>query len=507
MKKTKHLALLVILGHALAANADPAATSGRVFDRHGIVMAQSVSIDEIIFDRSHPEAKHNAEALTAAGARTGVIIPRIGFSSTSPGTANETVISIELKSDEERKTFASAIANTPGIVLRKRIQREYPIGAAVAKNLENRLAEQADGKSSIDIHTSIDGKLQLASEQAFGGRSGAVVALDPKTGEILALVSMLPPGGSHRNLAITGGYAPGSTLKPFLALGGLELGLRKAEDEIADTGTYQYGEYRFSDSRASGHGRVNLHRSIVASCDTYYYGLADEMGIDSMDRFLEQFGFGRKTGIDLNDETAGILPSPAWKAERFKGKFPWFSSETTSVGIGEGYFQATPIQLASAVAMLANGSTLPPRLVTSVTDTSTGKSTITEPSAQQTLAIKPMHLAAIRNAMIAATRQGAAKRSFADADYQVAGKTGSSPVNALGKDGRLEAKKDHSLFIGYAPANNPKIALAVVVEAGGYGYQSAAPIARAIFDQYLEKKYIRREIQALPELKNSRVSD
>lgn len=504
-----YVAMLVMLLLAVTANADARVVTGKIFDRHGTVMAHSITIDEITFDRSHGDAKHSAAIVTAAGAQTGVMVPRNWFSSSLPGTGatNEVVVQIEFKNEDQRSSFASAIANTPGIALRKSIKRKYRIGTAVAKNLESQFAEQLGGNLSIDLHTSIDGRLQLAAERAFAGRFGAIVALDPKTGDVLALASLSPPEDNHRNFAITRSYAPGSTVKPFLALGGLELGLRKAEDEIVDTGTYQYGERRFSDSHAGGHGRVNLHRSIVASCDTYYFGLADEMGIDSMHRFLEQFGFGKKTGIELDGETSGILPSPAWKDERFKSKFLWFSSETASVGVGQGYFRATPLQLASAVSMLANGSALRPRLLTSVTDAATVISTINEPSPQQTLAIKPMHLAAIRNAMITATRQGAAKRSFIDADYQVAGKTGSAQVYAMDKDGHLDTKKDHSLFIGYAPANNPKIALAVVVEAGGYGYQSAAPIARAIFDQYLGKRNIRGEVPALPQLKNSRLSD
>jgi penicillin-binding protein 2 len=424
-----HVATLVILLTAVTASADTDVVTSNFFTRDGSVMAQSISVDKLVFDRNH----------------------------------------------------------------------------AIAKNLGNRFTHQADNKSSIELHTSIDSKLQHASELAFGGRFGAVVAIDPKNGDILALVSLPPPEDAQRNIAIAKGYPPGATVKPFLALGGLELGVLKSEDEIADTGTYHYGEYRFSDSRKNGHGRVNLHRSIITSCDTFYYELSEKMGIDAIHRFFfTQFGFGQKTGIELEGESSGILPSPAWKAERFKGKFPWFSSETASVGVGQGYFRATPLQLASAVAMLANGSSLQPRLITSITDTSTGKSTITEPSARKPLAINSIHLAAIRNAMISATRQGAAKRSFIDADYQVAGKTGAAEINAFNKDGHLvETTKDHSLFIGYAPANNPKIALAVVVESGGYGYQSAAPIARAIFDQYLVRKNIRGEVSALPELKKS----
>lgn len=356
----------------------------------------------------------------------------------------------------------------------------------------------------------IDIGLQAAAKLAFGERSGALVAIDPNNGEVLALVSMPAKGGKStstkaKNLAIAKSYNPGSTIKPFLALAALELGVRTAKDEVLDNGFYPYREYRYVDGKEGGHGRVNLHRSIVQSCDTYYYGLAEDMGIDSIHRYLDQFGFGEKTGIDLEEEVAGILPSPTWKEERYKEQ--WLSGDTIITGAGRGYFRASPIQLARAVAMLANGGILyRPRLVNA--DTAKGESTATVPEVEGKFALPTKHLATIRNAMIAATRHGAARRSFADAGYLVAGKTGSMPVIiSMNEDGSVKTFKDHSLFIGYAPADKPTIALAVIVENGGFGYQSAAPIARAVFDYFLLQQEIRKPVPELSEYVNDRASD
>lgn len=507
------LALAVMLAHAVAASAEP--VSGMILDRNGVVMAQTEAIDEIVFDRSHSNAKQNAAKLTAAMARIAVGLPQDWFSSKLlSGSGNEAVIRIEL-SDDARRTLVKVIADMPGINLRKNTKREYLVAAAVDQALERSFNDQLGGEAPKNLHTSIDGKLQLAAERAFGGRPGTLAALDPNTGDVLALVS-IPASGSGRpgeassikvkNLAIAGTYNPGSTIKPFLALAALELGMRTAEDEITDKGFYPYGNHRYLDGHKSGHGRVNLHRSIVQSCDTYYYGLADDMGIDAMHRFLGQFGFGSKPGVAPEEESAGLLPSPEWKEERFKQQ--WFNGDTVATGIGQGYFLASPIQMARAVTMLANGGTLyRPRLVKSIADTATGESSSTLPKVDGKVALDAKHLATIRNAMVAATKQGAASRSFADAGYLVAGKTGSMFSFATNKDGSVKTLKDHSLFIGYAPANKPAIVLAVIVENGGLGYQSAAPIARAVLDNFLGGKEIRKTVPELPEQKNARASD
>lgn len=368
------------------------------------------------------------------------------------------------------------------------------------------LAHTIVASADTGVQTTIDNKLQTSAERAFGARAGALVALDPNNGDVLALVSMSAPETKDKNLAIAGAYSPGATIKPFLALAALELGLRTADDEITDKGFYPYGKHRYFEGHKDGHGRVNLHRSIVQSCDIYYYELADDMGIDAIHRFLGQFGFGAKTGSLSEEEFEGILPSPTWKEDRFKQQ--WFNGDTIATGIGQGYILASPMQMARAVAILANGGTLPrPRLLNPVADTAMGASSITVPEVEEKAALTAKHLAAVRNAMVTATKQGASSRSFADAEYLVAGKTGSMFLHSMREDGSVEIHKDHSLFIGYAPAYKPAIALAVVVENGGFGYQSAAPIARAVFDQYFGGMEIRREVTALPELKNSQASD
>lgn len=405
-------------------------------------------------------------------------------------------------------------SNLPGYNIRKKL-RQFLLLTFAMSWCVLALASGPISQSEKLIST-INSKLQAAAERAFGARTGALIAMNPNNGEVLALVSMHSPESGSRaelsstkvkNLAIAGDYNPGATIKPFLALAALELGLRTAEDEITDNGIYPYGNHRYIDGHKSGHGRVNLHRSIVQSCDIYYYGLADDMGIDGMHRFLGQFGFGAKTGIDQEEEVAGILPSPTWKEDRFKQQ--WFNGDTIATGIGQGYFLASPIQMVRAVAMLANGGTLyRPRLVKSIVDTSTGESSTTLPEVEGKLTLTSKHLATVRNAMVAATKRGAARCSFADADYLVAGKTGSMPVIiSMNEGGSVKTIKDHSLFIGYAPAHKPTIALAVVVENGGFGYQSAAPIARAVFDYFLERKEIRKPVVELPERKNTQASD
>lgn len=352
--------------------------------------------------------------------------------------------------------------------------------------------------------------LQAAVRVAFGSRAGALVALNPHNGQVLALVSIDNKQGEKsskkvRNLALEGNYHPGETIKPYMALAALELGFRTPEDEFSDNkGFAQYGEYQYVDSYRSGHGQVNLHRSIVQSCDTYYYAIAEEMGIDAIHGFLTHFGFGKKPDMACESVSAGILATPAWKDARFKQQ--WFTGDTIATGIGQGYFLATPLQMASAVAMLANGGTLyQPSLARTDKDAKVSADSVSEVAAKFPLTAG--NLATIRNAMIAATRQGAPSRSFADASYLVAGKTGSMPRSAMRKDGSFEKLKDHSLFIGYAPANQPTIALAVVVEEGGFGYQSAAPVARAVFDYVLRNEEILAPVPELPVLEDSRVSD
>jgi penicillin-binding protein 2 len=368
-----------------------------------------------------------------------------------------------------------------------------------------------------DLRLHLDLELQAIAEQAFGDYLGGLVALDPNTGGVLALVSRPgfdpnlfvdgidpetwkslneSPDRPMVNRALRGIYPPGSTIKPLLALAGLELGLRKPGDSFNDPGVFSLpnSSHQFRDWKRGGHGVVDLRRSISQSCDTYYYKLAVDMGIERMHDYLAQFGLGEKTGIDLDGETAGLLPSPDWKQRRWKQ--PWYPGETVIAGIGQGYHLTTPLQLAAATAMLANGGKqIEPRLVQAVRDPQ-AKGWQPQPSVMRgQISITPAHLALVREGMMDVMRPGGtAAKSAAGAPYSIAGKTGTAQVVGIKQGERYDASRlarehlDHALFIAYAPAENPTIAVAVMVENGGSGSGVAAPIARAVFDYYLTGK-------------------
>lgn len=365
-----------------------------------------------------------------------------------------------------------------------------------------------------DLRLHLDLDLQAVAEQAFGDYLGGLVALDPNTGGVLALVSK--PGFDPNlfvdgidpdtwkslnesperpmvNRVLRGIYPPGSTIKPLMALAGLELGVRKPAYRINDRGHFSLpnSTHRFRDWKPGGHGVVDLRRSISQSCDTYYYELAVDLGIDRMHDYLAQFGLGEKTGIDLDGESAGLLPSRDWKQRRWKQ--PWYPGETVIAGIGQGYHLTTPLQLAAATAMLANGGKrVEPRLVQAVRDPLTRVWRPQPGVVQRQLAIDPKHLALVREGMMDVMRPGGtAAKAAAGAPYTIAGKTGTAQVVGIKQGARYDAEKlalqhrDHALFIAYAPTENPTIAVAVMVENGGSGSGTAAPIARAVLDYYL----------------------
>lgn len=368
--------------------------------------------------------------------------------------------------------------------------------------------------SGNNLTLTLDAKLQEMAEKAFGDRRGALVAIEPSSGGILALVSVptfdpnlfvdgirsddweLLNNSADRpmiNRALNGAYPPGSTFKPFMALAALETGKRTPGQAISDPGFFNFGGHTFRDDKKGGHGLVDMYKSIVHSCDTYYYMLANDMGIDLIARFMGQLGLGHKTGIDIEGESEGVLPSPEWKKRRFKRpeQQKWFAGETISIGIGQGYNAYTPIQLAQATAALANnGVMFRPHLVKYITETKTGEKTPIEPKPLRTLPWKPQNIETIKKAMIGVNKEGTGARAFAGAEYTSGGKTGTAQVFSLKgaeyKAGKLKQElRDHALFIAFAPAEEPKIALAVLVENGGFGAQSAAPIARMVFDYYL----------------------
>jgi penicillin-binding protein 2 len=364
-----------------------------------------------------------------------------------------------------------------------------------------------------DLVLSLDIKLQQAAERAFGDYRGALVAMDPTNGEILAFVSkpgfdpnLFVDGIDHlnwrllnesidrplNNRALRGIYPPGSTFKPFMALAGLELGKRTSEYSINDPGYFSLpgSQHRFRDWKPSGHGRVNLHKSLVISCDTYYYTLANDLGINNIFSFISQFGFGRKTEVDIPGEVAGLLPSPEWKMKRFKQN--WFPGDTISVGIGQGYNLATPLQLTFATMILANkGTAYRPHFVKQIQDNKIGQLFENKANQMHTLDLKKENLKHVNNALADVTRPGGtAARAGANAAYTFAGKTGTSQVINIKQGERYIASKiqerhrDHALFTAYAPAENPKIVMTVLVENGGSGGSTAAPIARQILDYF-----------------------
>jgi penicillin-binding protein 2 len=275
-----------------------------------------------------------------------------------------------------------------------------------------------------------------------------------------------------------------------MALAALNYSKRRPEQAISDPGGYNFGGHFFRDDKVGGHGMVDMYKSIVVSCDTYYYMLANDLGIDNISTFMRQFGFGTKTGIDITGESSGILPSQEWKTKRFKQK--WYAGETISVGIGQGYNSYTPLQLAQAIATLANdGVMFKPHIVNYVEDIVSRARTVVDPQPMRTIPLNPDHLKVIKNALVGVNKEGTGARAFAGAPYISAGKTGTAQVIAI-KQGEkyvesrvAERHRDHALFIAYAPADNPKLALAVLVENAGFGARAAAPIARQVFDYYL----------------------
>ena len=377
-----------------------------------------------------------------------------------------------------------------------------------------RVLSRTPPASGNNLVLSLDAKLQEIAEQAFGNYRGALVAIDPNNGEVLAFVSRPgydpnlfidgidednwnelndSPDVPLNNRALRGQYPLGSTIKPFMALAGLYYNKRSPSYTISDPGYYTLpgSGHQYRDWKKGGHGSVDMFKSIVVSCDTYYYGLATELGIDNMFNFLSQFGFGKKTGLDMEGEVAGLLPSQEWKQKRFKDK--WYGGDTVSAGIGQGYDLVTPMQLAFATAVLANdGVAYRPHLVRQIQHSGSKDTHIPEVKPEFTINLNPEHVALVKRAMVAVTQPGGtAAQAGSGAAYAFAGKTGTAQVVGM-KQGEkyiesqvAERHRDHAWFIAFAPADKPKIALAVLAENGGHGGAVAAPIARKVFDYYL----------------------
>src|SRR5687768_912229 len=545
---------------------------GLIFDRNGEVLAHNYSAYtlEIV-----PSKAGDLEALIHELATVVEIAPRDRKRFKKLLEESKRFESLPIRtrlSDVEVARFAANRYRFPGVEIKARLFRQYPKGASAAhvvgyigrindKNLEqleasddlaNYRGSQYMGKIGVEqsyekelrgvtgfeemepdaagrvirvisrtppvsgnnLTLSLDVKLQEVAEKAFGDRRGALVAIEPATGDILAFVSK--PGFDPNlfvdgidsenwdllnnsidrplnNRALRGLYPPGSTFKPFMALAGLELKRRGPLNAIDDPGyfTLPGSTHRFRDWKAGGHGVVDLHKSLVVSCDTYYYGLANDLGIDNIFNFVSKFGLGKKTGIDIAGEASGLLPSQEWKMKRHKQK--WYAGDTISVGIGQGYNLTTPLQLAFATAILAgNGTAFRPHVVKQVLNNNNEvvREIATHPL--YTLDFDPANLRAVRDALVDVTRPGGtAALAGTGAAYSFAGKTGTSQVIGMRQGEKYveskvrERHRDHALFISYAPAENPKIALSVLVENGGHGGSTAAPIARLVMDYYL----------------------
>jgi penicillin-binding protein 2 len=367
-----------------------------------------------------------------------------------------------------------------------------------------------------NLYLTLDSRLQAAAEAAFGEYSGSAIALDPKTGDILALVSMPTydpnpfvngidyddyaklrndPDEPLFNRALRGQYPPGSTIKPFIGLAGLEQGLTGFSSSTYCPGFYMLpgSTRKFRDWKRGGHGTVDLDIAITQSCDVYFYDLALSLGIDRMHDYLQHFGFGKRTGVDIVGELPGLLPSPAWKRQR-RGQ-PWFPGETIITGIGQGFFLTTPLQLATATSVLANrGYWMTPTIIRA--EQVSGQDALLPHRSQiaETLSINnPQNWDRVIHSMVDVVHsiRGTARRIGEDSPYRIAGKTGTAQVFGLKQEEEYDAEaipeelRDHALFIAFAPVDDPQIAVAVIVEHGGGGGAVAAPIARKIMDSYL----------------------
>jgi len=542
---------------------------GIIVDRNGIVLAHNYSAYTL---EVQPARIADLESLIDEVATLVEITPRDRRRFKRLLEESKSVGSLPIRtrlSDEEIARFAAHRYRFPGVEINARLFRQYPQGEIFSHvvghigRINQREVEQLEadglfanyrgtdyiGKTGLEqnyertLHgttgveevevdsggrpvrtlsrtppvsgnnlvLNLDARLQEVAYNVFGDRRGALVAIEPATGGVLAFVSK--PGFDPNlfvdgidaqnwnelnnssdkplvNRALSGTYPPGSTFKPFMALAALTYGKRTPQQTISDPGYFMFGGHQFRDSKPGGHGRVDMYKSIVKSSDTYYYMLANDLGIDSIARFMAQFGFGARTGIDIAGEAAGVLPSQEWKMRRFNQK--WFAGETISIGIGQGYNAYTPLQLAQAIAMIANdGVAYRPLIVNYIEDFRTQEHSAIESSVLRKLDVKREHLAVVKQALVGVNKEGTGAGAFAGARYLSGGKTGTAQLVGIKQGEKYvesrvqEHLRDHSLFIVYAPADDPQIALAVIVENAGFGARAAAPLARKVLDYYL----------------------
>ena len=407
------------------------------------------------------------------------------------------------------QSFESELHGTTGVE-----QIETSAGGRAVRRLASSKATPGN-----TVVLSLDMRLQKLVEDLYGDRRGALVALDPKTGEVLAFVSkptydpnLFVEGIDQEswsalnesldrpllNRALRGTYPPGSTYKPFMGLAALESGKRRPGDITYDAGSWSFGGHTYRSHGDGGLGAVDLHRSIVKSSNVYYYALANDLGVDAIHNFMAPLGFGQITGIDIHGEVRGVLPSQAWKRKAYRrpDQQRWYGGETISLGIGQGYNTFTMLQLAQATAILANnGVKNKPHLVLAVEDSVQGQRTPVPRDPPIDLGYKRENLAAVRRALVGVTQEGTATRVFSGAAYVSGGKTGTAQAVTIGQKSRYNASKldehqrDHAVYMAFAPAEDPKIALALIVENAGWGAEAAAPIARRVFDFWVAGLY------------------
>jgi len=550
---------------------------GLILDRNGIVLASNYSAYTL---EVTPSKVDNLEQTLDALSQVLEISPRDRRRFKKLMEESKSFESLPLRtrlSDEEVAKFAAQRYRFAGVDIKARLFRNYPYGELASHvigyigrinpaekeklddseddanyrgteyigklGVEQSFETQLHGTTGVDsvetsaggramrklgsspatpgntVRLSIDIKLQNMIEELFGDRRGALVAMDPKTGEILAFVSKPTfdpnlfvegidsenwqalnesPDKPLLNRALRGTYPPGSTYKPFMALAALETGKRTPEQSFHDPGFFMLGNHRFRDDKEGGHGMVNMYSSIVQSCDTYYYILANDLGVDTIHEQMQRFGFGELTGIDILGEVRGLLPSTDWKRKAYKRRDQqkWYAGETISLGIGQGYNNFTMLQLASATATLANnGVKMKPHLVQEVVDILTHAPTTTVHETMGEVIAKAANIAVIKNALMGVNIEGTSAAAFRGAGYTSGGKTGTAQVVDIKQNEKYVASRteerlrDHALFTAFAPAEDPKIALAMVVENAGFGSQNAAPIARRIFDYWLLNQY------------------
>lgn len=558
---------------------------GVILDRNGVVLARNFSAYTLEITPS--KVNGTVEKVIDQLATLVEIQPkdRKRFKKLLEESKNFESVPIRTRlTDEEVARFTAQRYRFPGVEIQARLFRQYPLGAVAShvigyigrinakdaekiddmddsanysgtdyigkEGLEKSYEKQLHGTTGYEevevsaggravrtlsrkaadpghnLILSIDIELQKIIETAFGDRRGALVAIEPATGDVLAYVSMPTfdpnlfvdgidqqnwdqlnnsPSRPLVNRPLSGSYPPGSTYKPYMALAALELGKRTPSMAISDPGYFWFGNHRFRDDKEGGHGRVDMYKSIVQSCDTYYYLLANDLGVDVIHDFMKPFGFGQLTGIDLENERRGLLPSTAWKRSAYRKpeQKKWYAGETISLGIGQGYNSFTPLQMAHAMAILANnGVVMKPHLVKVLEDGVTHKKTLTVPKESYRIALKQENIDVIKQALIGVMHEGTAAGAFANAEYVAAGKTGTAQVIAIKKNEKYDANKvaehhrDHSLFIAFAPADKPRIAIAAIVENGGFGAAAAAPLVRQALDYYLLGK--KPEIKAAP---------